>query len=300
MKDLISMSDLKGRWASLIELADDMKENPYSYSKSLEGATLALLFEKPSTRTRASFECGMHQLGGNSIFLSSQETQLGRGEPIKDTARVLSRYADGISYRGHEHWKTLELAEYSEVPVINALDELEHPCQALSDLFTIWEFMGSFDLKLCYLGDGNNVCNSLAIASALAGIEMVCACPEGHDPKTLEIAKGLGGRVKVERDPEEAAQDADVLYTDVWISMGEEGEEKRIEPFKPFQLNSEILELAKSDCLVMHCLPAHRGLEITDDVLESENSVVFEQAENRLHAQKALLLHLILITPDLD
>ncbi len=297
MRNLISMLDLRGRWMSLIELAEDMKENPFSYSRSLEGKTLALLFEKPSTRTRASFECAMHQMGGNSMFLSPRDLQLGRGEPIKDTARVLSRYADAISYRGHEHSKTLELAQFSSIPVINALDESEHPCQALADIFTIWEEMGSFDLKLCYLGDGNNVCNSLVIASSLAGMEMVCSCPEGRDPKTLDLARKLGGKVRVERDPKKAADGADVLYTDVWISMGEK--EKNLELFRPYQLDSEKLELAKEDCLVMHCLPAHRGEEITEEVLESENSVVFDQAENRLHVQKALLFHLMLITSDL-
>ena len=298
MKDLISMIDLRGRWLSLIELANDLKWDPVSYAKYLEGATLALLFEKPSTRTRASFECAMHQMGGNSMFLSPRDLQLGRGEPVKDTARVLSRYADAIAFRGHEHKTTLELAEFSQVPVINALDELEHPCQALADLFTIWEEKGDFDLKFCYLGDGNNVCNSLVIAGGLAGMETVCACPEGRDPVTLEAAKKLGGSVRIERDPLKAVEGADVLYTDVWVSMGEDSKDREV--FRPYQLNREKLDLAQDDCLVMHCLPAHRGEEITEDALESENSVVFDQAENRLHVQKALLLDLMLLRPDLD
>jgi len=259
----------------------------------LRGKMIALLFEKPSTRTRVSFEVAVRELGGESIYLGISETQMSRGEPVKDTARVLSRYIHGIVMRTDSHEKLVEMAKYSSVPVINALSDLEHPCQVLADFMTIKEFKGGFEgLKYGWIGDGNNVCNSTILACAMMGVSITIACPRGFEPERsiLKYAERIGGNVKITHDPKEAAKDADVLATDVWVSMGSEHERAmRLVSFEGFQINQELLRLAKDDVIVLHCLPAHRGEEITEDVLEGEHSVVFDQAENRLHVQKALL-----------
>ena len=302
-RDVISVLDIKDIFTDLIELAAILKH----YQKTgiphrfLEGKTLAMIFEKPSTRTRVSFEVGMAQLGGHALYLSPKDLQLGRGETIADTARVLSRYVDAIMYRAFKREMMEELAKYATVPVINGLDNKEHPCQILADMMTIWEKKGKLKgLKLAFIGDGNNVANSLMLASALLGMNFTIACPEGYEPdkelyeKALELANKTGAKIEIVRDPIEAASGADVLYTDVWVSMGDEAEaEVRMKVFQGYQINQKVVEAAKSDVIVMHCLPAHRGLEITDDVIDGPHSVVWDEAENRLHAQKALLLWLI-------
>jgi ornithine carbamoyltransferase len=263
----------------------------------LKGKTLAMIFEKPSTRTRVSFEVGMWQLGGYALYLSAGDLQLGRGEAIADTARVLSRYVDGIMARVFAHQTILDLMEYSRVPVINGLSDLTHPCQGLADLFTIYEKKGRFSgLKLAYVGDGNNVAHSLLYGCSKVGADITLACPKGYEPnakvvsKAKEEGKRSGCVVKVTKDPKEAVRGADIIYADVWASMGKEKERgKRLKVFKPFQVNAKLVKGAKDDYIFMHCLPAHRGEEVTDEVADSENSVIFDQAENRLHTQKALL-----------
>jgi len=261
--------------------------------RPLEGKTLAMIFEKPSTRTRVSFEVGMYQLGGHALYLGRGETQLGRGETIADTARVLSRYVDGIMIRTFSHRNVEELAANASVPVINGLSDLLHPCQILSDVFTIWEKLGRFEgVRVAYIGDGNNVANSWINGALRLGVQLRIACPQGYEPdqQILERALREGARVFLTHDPREAAEGAEVLYTDVWASMGQEAErEERLEVFRPYQLNRSLLELASPGALVMHCLPAHRGEEITDEVMDGPQSVVFDQAENRLHMQKAIL-----------
>ena len=256
-----------------------------------------MIFEKASTRTRVSFEVGMTQLGGHALFLSPNDLQIGRGETIADTARVLSRYVDGIMYRAFKNENVRELANHATVPVINGLDDREHPCQIISDLFTIQERKGKLSgLKLAYVGDGNNVCNSLLLGCAIVGMDMTAGCPAGYepDPDLLEearrLAKPSGSTIDVVSDPASAAREADIVYTDVWVSMGQEREkEEREKLFRSYQANAKLLDRAKSDAMVMHCLPAHRGLEITDDVIDGPQSIVIDQAENRLHAQKAIL-----------
>ncbi|MHC1570525.1 MAG: ornithine carbamoyltransferase [Methermicoccaceae archaeon] len=259
----------------------------------LSGRCVGLVFEKPSTRTRISFEVAVYELGGYPLFLSTSELQLGRGEPVKDTARVLSRYLHCVVARVNSHEDLLELDRWSTIPVINALSDVEHPCQTLADLLTIKEVKGRLNgVRAGWVGDGNNVCHSFMLGCALSGISLVVATPEGYEPKAglVEMAEQLGGDITLTHDPEEAAGGADVLYTDVWVSMGEEAErEKRLAAFKGFQINERLLSLASPKCTVLHCLPAHRGEEITDAVIEGEHSAVFAQAENRLHAQKALL-----------
>jgi len=263
----------------------------------LKGKTLAMIFEKPSTRTRVSFEVGMWQLGGYALYLSAGDLQLGRGETIADTAQVLSRYVDGIMARVFEHQTILDLVKYSRVPVINGLSDLTHPCQGLADLFTIYEKKGRLSgLRLAYVGDGNNVAHSLLYGCSKMGINMTLACPKGFEPepevvsKAKEEGKKSGCEVRLTKDPKEAARGADIVYTDVWASMGKEKEhEKRIKVFKPYQVNGRLVKEAAEDYIFMHCLPAHRGQEVTDEVADSENSVIFDQAENRLHTQKALL-----------
>jgi ornithine carbamoyltransferase len=263
----------------------------------LRGKTLAMIFEKPSTRTRVSFEVGMWQLGGYALYLSSSDLQLGRGETIADTARTLSRYVNGIMARVFAHQTILDLIKYSSVPVINGLSDLTHPCQGLADLFTIYEKKGRLSgLKLAYIGDGNNVAHSLILGCSKLGMEINLACPKGYEPNPKVVSKGKeegrksGGRVRVMNDPREAVRMADVIYTDVWASMGQEKEHgKRIKIFKPYQIHTKLIKEAKEDYLFMHCLPAHRGEEVTDEVADSKNSIIFDQAENRLHTQKALL-----------
>ncbi|NLO89909.1 MAG: ornithine carbamoyltransferase [Clostridia bacterium] len=263
----------------------------------LKGKTLGMIFKKSSTRTRVSFEVGMYQLGGFALFLSKDALQLARGETIEDTGKVFSRYLDGIMIRTFDQAEVEKLAEAADIPVINGLTDLFHPCQALTDIFTIREHKGKLKgIKLVYVGDGNNVANSLLMAGAKTGMNVVVCCPPGYEPheevlkKAVSAAELTGAEIQVLNDPATAMSGADVVYTDVWASMGQESEaQKRAEIFKPYQLNGELLKKAKDDCIVMHCLPAHRGEEITDEVIDGEQSVVFEQAENRLHVQKAVM-----------
>jgi len=263
----------------------------------LAGKTLGMIFEKSSTRTRISFEAGMYQLGGHALFLSSQTTQIGRGEPIKDTARVMSRYVDGIMIRTYSQAGISELAEYADIPVINALTDSYHPCQIMADLFTVLEHKGSYkDQVYCWIGDGNNMANSWINAAAVFGFELRVATPPGYeaDSWVIERAQQRGAKLIFTNDPIEAATNADVLNTDVWASMGQEEEQaQRVKDFAGFQLNCGVVAAANEDCLVMHCLPAHRGEEITDEVIEGKNSVVFDEAENRLHVQKAIMATLM-------
>lgn len=286
---------------SIIRETGRIKARPEDYKDRLKGKILVMLFEGPSTRTRVSFETAMIQLGGNAIDINESMTQLGRGETMGDSARVLSRYSDCILARVKRHETLMELARNSEVPVINGLSDLEHPCQVISDLFTIHEVRGRLKgIDLAYIGDGNNVCNSLLLGCSMVGINIKVASPEGYEPaknfvkKALDISKETGSRIEIVNDPREAAKGASFLYTDVWVSMGDESEEEeRLKAFRGYQLNREIVKLANSDCKIMHCLPAHRGLEITDEVIDGRDSIVWDQAENRLHAQKAILLRLL-------
>jgi ornithine carbamoyltransferase len=300
-KDYLSVLDARDEFAELVQSALDLKKRDQSgeNDEPLKGRTLAMIFEKSSTRTRVSFEVAMNQLGGRSLFLNPQDTQLGRGETISDTARTLSRYVDCIAYRAFDHEMVLDLARNSSIPVINALDDLEHPCQALADVATIAERRTPRGLKLAYIGDGNNVCNSLLLACSITGIDISAASPEGYEPDrgivedARRLASRAGSRCDVLRDPREAVHEASVIYTDVWVSMGDTDAEKRLEAFTEYQVNSDLVGLALPDCLIMHCLPAHRGQEITGEVIDGSQSIVFDQAENRLHAQKALLLALL-------
>jgi ornithine carbamoyltransferase len=296
-KDLLSLYDLtKEDFKEIIRRAKSLK-NALREGKPeapLAGKILGLLFDKSSTRTRLSFETGVFQLGGTSTFLNRRDIQLGRGETIADTARVISRYLDGIVIRTFEQELVEEFARWAEIPVINGLTDLLHPCQILSDLLTIEEKKGGYEgLVIAYVGDGNNLANSWINAAARIPIRLHLACPEGYDPDggILEAGKGEAEEeIRLFRSAAEAVEDADVIYTDVWASMGQEEEqEKRAVIFKDYQVNSELVQKAKDDCIVMHCLPAHRGEEITHEVMESGQSVVFDQAENRLHAQKAIL-----------
>jgi len=263
----------------------------------LKGKILAMIFEKPSTRTRVSFEVGMWQLGGYALYLSASDLQLGRGETIADTAQVLSRYVDGIMARVFSHRTILDLVSYSRVPVINGLSDFSHPCQGLADLFTVYEKKGRLSgLKLAYVGDGNNVAHSLIFGCSKVGMGITLACPKGYEPnpevvlKANEEAKRNGCEIRLTNDAKEAVRGADIVYTDVWASMGQEKEhEERVKVLKPYQVNGQLVKEAKEDYIFMHCLPAHRGEEVTDEVADSRNSVIFDQAENRLHTQKALM-----------
>ncbi len=283
----------------MLDTAHDLKRKkksgePHRY---LEGKNLAMIFQKPSTRTRVSFEVAMNDLGGHALFLSSKDLQLGRGETISDTAKVLARYCDGIMARVFDHNDLIQLAEGADIPVINGLSDLLHPAQILADLMTIEEHKGKLQgLKLTYVGDGNNVAHSLLIGCSKMGMHVTIGCPEGYepDPKIVEMAKEnakkWGTTIEIIHDPAKAVENADVIYTDTWVSMGQEEEQARREKvFPPFQVNNDLLKHAKSDVIVMHCLPAHRGHEITDEVMDGPHSVVFDEAENRLHAQKAIL-----------
>jgi ornithine carbamoyltransferase len=293
-RDFLRLADLsEDEVHSLINRSIEMKGGKDAGSCPIIGRSVGLLFEKSSTRTRVSFEVGIYQLGGQPVAMNIKDIQLDRGETIADTARTLSRFLHAIAIRTHEHSRIEEFARHAEIPVINALTDTHHPCQALADLLTIFEKKGGLKgLKVAYVGDGNNVANSLVEAAVRTGLELVLACPEGYEPAPDALKSG--GNVKVVSDPKEAAEDADVLYTDVWVSMGQEDEEEeRIKAFGEYQINSGLMALAKDDAIVMHCLPAHRGMEITDEVLDGPRSVVFEQAENRLHAQKALLEFLL-------
>ncbi|WP_455267470.1 ornithine carbamoyltransferase [Ruminococcus sp.] len=297
MKHLLKMLDLsKEEILDILNLADQLKyENKNGIEHHiLKGKTLGMIFQKSSTRTRVSFETGMYQLGGQALFLSNRDLQIGRGEPVQDTARVLSRYLDGIMIRTFEQKEVEDLAEYGSIPIINGLTDFCHPCQVLADLMTIREFKGRFEgLKMCYIGDGNNMANSLIVGGLKVGMEVSIACPKDYQPaaEVLEFAKGYGDKFSMTDVPLEAAKDADVLFTDVWTSMGEEAEtEKRKIAFKGYQINDDIMAVAKADAMVQHCLPAHREEEITEKVFEAHANEIFEEAENRLHAQKAVMV----------
>lgn len=297
MKHLLKMLDLsKEEILDILNLADQLKyENKNGIEHHiLKGKTLGMIFQKSSTRTRVSFETGMYQLGGQALFLSNRDLQIGRGEPVQDTARVLSRYLDGIMIRTFEQKEVEDLAKYGSIPVINGLTDFCHPCQVLADLMTIREFKGRFEgLKMCYIGDGNNMANSLIVGGLKVGMEVSIACPKDYQPaaEVLEFAKGYGDKFSMTDIPLEAAKDADVLFTDVWTSMGEEAEtEKRKIAFKGYQINDNIMAVAKADAMVQHCLPAHREEEITEKVFEAHANEIFEEAENRLHAQKAVMV----------
>ncbi|MDD1766986.1 MAG: ornithine carbamoyltransferase [Methanomassiliicoccales archaeon] len=300
-RDLISILDIKDDIKEILSLAELLKSGKQDAACSLSGKSLAMIFEKSSTRTRVSFEVGMAQLGGHALYLSPKDLQMGRGETISDTAKVLSHYVDGIMYRAFKHEAVLELAKSATVPVINGLDDLEHPCQVVADLLTVKEHKGGFEgIRMAYVGDGNNVCNSLLLGAAVVCMDFVAGCPEGHLPnerivrKAAGIAKENRCTSRVVSDPKEAVKGADVVYTDVWISMGQEAESGTKEKdFIAFQVNPSLMKHAKKDCIVMHCLPAHRGMEIVEEVIDGPNSVVFDQAENRLHAQKAIMLTLM-------
>lgn len=304
VKHLIYVEDLsKEEISDILAKATHFKEERSRgiLSNELKGKTIALIFEKPSTRTRVSFETGIHELGGTPIFLSAQELQLSRGETIADTAKTLSRYVHGIVARVTSHDHLIELSKHSTVPVINALSPQEHPCQTLADLLTIHEKKGKLKgLKVTWVGDGDNVCNSLMLGCSLMGANFSAANPRGYEPpiKSLERARRnaekSGSKVKITNDPNEAVTSADVVYTDVFVSMGKEKErEKRMRDFKGFQVNPKLLARAKKDVIFMHCLPAHRGEEVTDDVIDGPRSVVWDQAENRMHTEKALLVFLL-------
>lgn len=297
MKYLLKMLDLsKEEILDILNLADQLKyENKNGIEHHiLKGKTLGMIFQKSSTRTRVSFETGMYQLGGQALFLSNRDLQIGRGEPVQDTARVLSRYLDGIMIRTFEQKEVEDLAKYGSIPVINGLTDFCHPCQVLADLMTIREFKGRFEgLKMCYIGDGNNMANSLIVGGLKVGMEVSIACPKDYQPaaEVLEFAKSYGDKFSMTDVPLEAAKDADVLFTDVWTSMGEEAEtEKRKIAFKGYQINDDIMAVAKADAMVQHCLPAHREEEITEKVFEAHTNEIFEEAENRLHAQKAVMV----------
>jgi ornithine carbamoyltransferase len=299
--NLISISDLSREdiyW--LLDKADSFKkERGSAASAPLQGKNLAMIFEKPSTRTRVSLEVACEELGGHGLYLSAAELQLGRGETIADTARVLSRYVHGITARVYSHNTVVQLAKYASVPVMNALSDWEHPLQILADLQTMRQRFGRLEgLRVAWIGDGNNVCNSLILASAILGMEMAVASPRGYEPKAqiLEQAKRLGGQRQPEvvMEPTEAAKGADVLVTDTWISMGDEGQEaERLRVFGKYQVNAELMARANERAIAMHCLPAHRGQEITDDVMDGPQSAVFDEAENRLHTSKAVFAWLI-------
>ena len=297
MKHLLKMLDLSSEEViEILNLADQLKyEQKHGIAhKHLEGKSLGLIFEKASTRTRVSFEVGMYQLGGQPIFLSSKDMQIGRGEPVQDTARVLSRYLDGIMIRTFEQKEVENLANYGSIPIINGLTDFCHPCQIIADLMTIREFKGKLSgLKMAFIGDGNNMMNSLIVGALKTGMSISVACPEGYEPdsQVLDFAKEYGEKFGMFRTPKEAVVDADVVITDVWASMGQEGEaEKRRKAFDGYQVNAELMSLAKPDAMVQHCLPAHRGEEITEDVFEAHADEIFEEAENRLHAQKAVMV----------
>lgn len=301
-RDLVSIKDLSPEEiGDIFLLADKLKRSKFKYSQSLKGKTLALIFQKPSNRTRVSFAVGMFQLGGLSIYLGPGEINIGVREAIKDVAQTLSRYVDGIVLRTFEHKNVVELARYAGVPVINGLSDLSHPCQALADLYTIKEKFHSFKGRtLAYCGDGNNVTHSLLYGCAKTGLNLNIATPGNFEPdktvfkEALRIALDSGSRISLGRDPLKACKNADVIYTDVWTSMGQEKEAKaRRKIFKDYQINQKLVSSARKNCLIMHCLPAHRGEEITDEVIDSKDSIVFDQAENRLHVQKAVLMKLL-------
>ena len=302
MKDFIEIHDYSAAQVrEMFELARDIKKKPEKFLKTLEGQTLAMIFEKSSTRTRVSFEVGMFQLGGHALFLSSRDIQLGRGEPITDTAQVLSRYVDGIMARTFAHKTVTDLAEHASVPVINGLTDLSHPCQAMTDYFTAWEHLGDLQGKtLAWIGDGNNMAHSLMFGAPKVGMNINVATPAGYapDPAVIAAAKAdadaAGTKIMLTHSIEEAVSGADVVETDVWASMGQEEEaEKRKRDFDGWIVNRRVMSMAKKDAIFMHCLPAHRGEEVAADVIDSPQSVIFDEAENRLHVQKAIMVALM-------
>jgi ornithine carbamoyltransferase len=299
-KDLVSLRDLSRKEIfDILKISKKLKKNPLSQKYACRDKTLALLFQKPSNRTRISFEVAMVHLGGYVLYLSPSEIDMGGREPVKDVGRVVSRYVDGIVARVFSHKDVEDLASYSDVPVINGLSDMDHPCQALSDVFTVMETKGLRKTVLSYVGDGNNVLNSLLMAAAKTGLSMNVATPEGYEPdpevmdEAVKTAKKNRATIQRFNDPVEAVKGADAVYTDVWVSMGQENErEKRLRDFSAFQVNDKLMKSAKENALIMHCLPAHRGEEITD-VIDGKNSIVYDQAENRMHVQKAILLKLL-------
>ncbi len=301
-KDFISIKDFSAKEVeALLSLSAQVKKNPKRYSRILAGKTLALIFEKPSNRTYVSFSVGMYQLGGNSIYLGPEHIKLGVRESIADVARTLERYVDAIVLRTFSHDNVLEMANSVHIPVINGLSDFSHPCQALADIFTVREKFGKKkNINMAYIGDGNNVCNSLIFICAKTGINLRIASPVGYAPDQCIIDQALADaeknhvKIQVSNDPKVASSGADVLYADVWASMGQEAEaNKRKHDFTGYQINSQLLALAKKDAIIMHCLPAHRGEEITDEVIDGKHSVVFDQAENRMHVEKAILVKLL-------
>lgn len=299
MDNFLKLSDLScEEITAVLDLADELKRKKKEKieHKMLKDKTLGMIFKKSSTRTRVSFEVGMYELGGNAIFLSSDNTQMGRGEPAEDTARVLSRYLDGIMIRTYEQEEVETLAKFASIPIINGLTDLCHPCQVAADLMTIREYKKELNgKKLCYIGDGNNMANSLIVGAVKTGMQISVACPGGYEPDD-EIVRWAeqNGSLILSDNPQKCAKDADVLYTDVWASMGMESEIKeRREIFAPYQINDEIMSLAKDDAMVLHCLPAHKEEEITEKVFEEHADEIFEQSENRLHVQKAIMVMLM-------
>ncbi len=303
LKDFIEIHDSTAdEVREIFELSRDMKAKPQQFSGALAGQTLAMIFEKSSTRTRVSFEVGMFQMGGHALFLSSRDIQLGRGEPINDTARVLSRYVNGIMARTFAHQTVTDLAQYASVPVINGLTDLSHPCQAMTDYFTAWETFGG-DLKgrkIAYVGDGNNMAHSLMFGAPKVGMDIAVATPAGYAPdpavvaQATEDANAAGTKMIITTSIEEAVRDADVVETDVWASMGQEAEaEKRHRDFQGWIVDQRLMSLANRDAIFMHCLPAHRGEEVAADVIDGPSSVIYDEAENRLHVQKAILYSLM-------
>ena len=300
MKHLLKLLDLSTEEITdILNLADQLKyEQKHGIPHNiLKGQTLGMIFQKSSTRTRVSFETGMYQLGGQALFLSSRDLQIGRGEPVQDTARVLSRYLSGIMIRTFAQKEVEDLAEYGSIPIINGLTDYCHPCQVLADLQTVREHKNKLDgLKFCYIGDGNNMANSLTVGALKVGMSVSLGCPEGYfpDQTIIDFAKQYPGKFQIISNPVEAAADADVVYTDVWASMGQEGEAaKRREVFKGYQINDAVMASAKPDAMVMHCLPAHREEEITAKIFEQHADEIFDEAENRLHAQKAVMVRLM-------
>lgn len=295
-RDILSVLDLQNDMDDILELSSKLRKDKFGIN--LKNRSMAMIFEKSSTRTRVSFEMAMIQEGGHAIYLSQKDSQLGRGETIPDTARVLSRFVDCIVYRAFSHENMLDLAKYATIPVINALDDVEHPCQIVADILTIKENKGHLKgLKIAYIGDGNNVCNSLMLGSAIAKMDFVAGCPEGYRPnrgleaRARKIAKENNCSFDIVSDPMDAAEGADVVYTDTWVSMGQEAEaEQKEKLFRPYQINERLIEKADPKVIFMHCLPAHRGVEVTDGIMDGVHSVVFDEAENRLHAQKAILV----------
>lgn len=300
MNHLLKLLDLSTEEITgILDLADQLKyERKHNIPhRHLEGQTLGMIFQKSSTRTRVSFETGMYQLGGHALFLSSKDLQIGRGEPVQDTARVLSRYLDGIMIRTFEQKEVEDIAKFGSIPVINGLTDFCHPCQVLADLMTIREKFGSFTgLKMCYIGDGNNMANSLIVGGLKVGMNVAVATPDGYKPdgEVLEFTKGYADKFALETDPFMAASGADIVITDTWTSMGEEAEkEERKKVFKDYQVNKQLLAAANAGAMVQHCLPAYRGQEITEEVFEEHADEIFNEAENRLHAQKAVMVKLM-------